>query len=61
MKLKIARVVMKLVTLTAFGLMILAAGLCEQPEWEPSWLMMQVPMWMVSLAWIYVWGTSESC
>lgn len=59
MKLKIARVGIKLITLTAFGLMILATGLFEQPDWEPSWLAMQIPMWMVSLAWLYVWGTSE--
>ena len=61
MKLKIARLGIKLITLAAFAQFILAVSLFELPDWEPSWLAMQVPMWMVSLAWIYVWGTSESC
>lgn len=59
MKMKIARLGIKLITLAAFAQFILAVSLFEQPDWEPSWLMMQAPMWMVSLAWLYVWGTSE--
>lgn len=50
MKLKIARVGIKLIALAAFAQFILSVSLFEQPDWEPSWLMMQVPMWMVSLA-----------
>lgn len=61
MKMKIARLVIKLIALAAFAQFILAVSLFEQPDWEPSWLAMQIPMWIVSLAWIYAWGTSESC
>lgn len=61
MKLKIARVGIKLVTLAAFAQFILSVSLFEQPDWEPSWLAIQTPMWMVGLAWLYVWGTSECC
>ena len=61
MKLKIARVGIKLITLAAIAQVILSVRLFEQPDWEPSWLAKQIPMWMVSLAWIYAWGTSESC
>lgn len=61
MKMKLVKVAMRLVTLTAFAQVVLAASLFEQPDWEPSWLMMQVPMWLVGLAWIYVWITSDDC
>lgn len=61
MKLKIARLGIKLITLAAFAQVILATSLFEQPDWEPSWLAMQVPMWLVGLAWIYMWITSDDC
>ena len=61
MKMKLVKMAMRLVTLTSFSQVILATSLFEQPDWEPSWLAMQVPMWFVGLAWIYVWITSDDC
>lgn len=59
MKRALVKGFINLTTLAAMCAIVVNMATFEWPECEDWWLIFQIPTFMVSFAWLYMWGTSK--